>query len=347
MGECTRTGVFGRARFWYGLRMTPRPIRQLVCLALVLAAPGARPAPAAEAPASVQAKPQTVGLIIWGGGAKPEDADAAANDFTTSGLTSSVTPRTVFSTEVRGLKPGFHVAVLGACPADRAHALLKTIGPFHRGAYVRVVPLEGLVAELECPELTIALTPLPNEEKTEGGEDPESGEWKPLVTTQVKGVSAGKYRLRVTLTIVDESTSGEEDSRRWSAVVELRRGATLLESEELSRPVWAAVERFESSVEGVVLETSDMDSSCQTSDTWEGAKVRRLFTIGKGKLVTKVEEEPEFGLCPPNYEGSDERNARCLGKRYDALKPHCEGAESKERCDRAMQRYDAKHARCW
>jgi hypothetical protein len=332
-------------------------LRRVVCLALLLAAPGPQGGPAA-APAR---KPPAVGLVIWGGGPKPEDAQAAAAELDTSGLASSEPIRILSSSDVRGLPPGFQVAVLGACPRAQAEKLLEPLRLFRRHASVRYVPLEGAVAELQCPKLHVVMTPLPDEEAesedaaqaapaaevSQSDGEAAAEQWKPRVTVRVKAVAAGKFKLRVKVTEVDESSSGEEDTRRWSAVIELYRGKTLLSSEVLERPVWAVVERFESGTDGITLDTNDTDSNCGRGDIWDGAKVHRLFKIGRGEVVTKTKEDPDFGLCPPNPEGADPDMERVMFRRYNALEPYCKGPESKERCLRAMAKYDAKHPRGW
>lgn len=63
-------------------------------------------------------------------------------------------PVKLFSTEVRGLNPGFHIAVLGACSPTHGYAMLRRVRQFYPGVYVRAVPAEGEVAKLTCPRVT-------------------------------------------------------------------------------------------------------------------------------------------------------------------------------------------------
>lgn len=100
----------------------------------------------------------TARALIWGGGATPEVGAAAMTSFDAAAAQvkalldfSPGYPKLVESASVAGLKPGFHVVLLGLCAADDALmplGLLKSVEP---KAYARPVQLDGAAS---CPKPT-------------------------------------------------------------------------------------------------------------------------------------------------------------------------------------------------
>jgi hypothetical protein len=113
----------------------------LLTLVLLTAAP----APAASA------------AIVWGGGKTRADAERWAKSFTQAQppFASLFTlkpgfPKIVESGKVKGMKAGFHVVLLGVCPAAELEPRMKVFKAMYAGAYARKV--SGV--EAACPELT-------------------------------------------------------------------------------------------------------------------------------------------------------------------------------------------------
>jgi ankyrin repeat protein len=85
-------------------------------------------------------------VIIWGGGKRPAEAQkwlegwkAEAADYREWVKLAEGYPSVVESATVAGLKPGFHVALLGVCsPAQTRHAL-GVLKAFYPGVYARRV----------------------------------------------------------------------------------------------------------------------------------------------------------------------------------------------------------------
>jgi hypothetical protein len=100
----------------------------------------AEPAPA---PANVEAQ-----VLIWGGGRTPEEGRKALERFEAerAGLEAILSlgegyPRVIASDTLPGLKPGFHVVLLGACKPEEAQEPLETLQSFKQGVYARAVKL--------------------------------------------------------------------------------------------------------------------------------------------------------------------------------------------------------------
>ncbi len=132
-----------------------------VVLCLVLLAGGARAqdggvAAAPSEPAPAPEKPTgPLEVLVLGGGKTPEDAQAwmkrwASAEPVLRGLVvlAEGFPKVVQSDRVEGLKPGFHIVVLGFCGAaerEEPHMLIKSFFP---GTYAK--PVKG--QEAGCPE---------------------------------------------------------------------------------------------------------------------------------------------------------------------------------------------------
>ena len=94
---------------------------------------------------------QPAHLLILGGGKSPADAAAAKSKLR---VPKSVTPadgypRVVKSDDIQGLKPGFHIVVLGACAPDEWR--LDAMRTMFDGSYVRAI--EWKDGAVPCPKL--------------------------------------------------------------------------------------------------------------------------------------------------------------------------------------------------
>lgn len=94
--------------------------------------------------------------LIWGGGASADDAAAAMKTFETSQAKAMLTfapgfPKIVQSKDVKGLKAGFHIVLLGVCGAkDDTWLPLSVAKSVDEKVYVRGVEHDGATA---CPTL--------------------------------------------------------------------------------------------------------------------------------------------------------------------------------------------------
>ena len=93
--------------------------------------------------------------LIYGGGVRPQDADAALvrwkEDLAVLGdalLPSPGFPKIVRSDDVRGLKPGFFIVLLGVCDADEGALVAGVLQSLDAGAYTRPAPGSALA----CPK---------------------------------------------------------------------------------------------------------------------------------------------------------------------------------------------------
>lgn len=111
--------------------------------------------------------------LIWGGGTTPEAGAAAMKSFDAAAEQvkallelSPGYPKLVKSASVAGLKPGFHVVLLGLCAVDDAVVplgLLKSVEP---KAYARPVSLESAAT---CPKPAKGWTVKPAESVSADG----------------------------------------------------------------------------------------------------------------------------------------------------------------------------------
>jgi hypothetical protein len=93
--------------------------------------------------------------LIWGGGATPEAAATALKDFEGNGEAKQLFefaagyPKVVESKSIAGMKPGFHVVLLGVCGADESLLALSAFKSVQPQVYARQVQ----VSERNCPKL--------------------------------------------------------------------------------------------------------------------------------------------------------------------------------------------------
>src|SRR5689334_4054140 len=90
------------------------------------------------------AAPATSNAIIWTGAADPiaarEKLDAWAKDEATWSRRVKLAegyPRLVKSDELPGLKPGFHVVLLGICNAEKTRPRTRTLKDLYPATYWR------------------------------------------------------------------------------------------------------------------------------------------------------------------------------------------------------------------
>jgi len=138
--------------------MPARRIRLASLLSLLLLGLRATPATVASP------KPGPVmHLAILGGGTTREAADSVRAAY----LADTVlfrqipsTPSIVLSDSVRGLNPGFFIAVLGQCPDPiKIDILVKMVNAQHPGAYRKAIPLRSGFAMPPCPLVQPATSP--------------------------------------------------------------------------------------------------------------------------------------------------------------------------------------------
>ncbi len=93
--------------------------------------------------------------LIWGGGATPESATQALHIFESVEVAKAMFefptgyPRVVESASLAGLKPGFHVVLLGVCERADAAVLLPAFKAIEPAVYARTIT----ATERACPTL--------------------------------------------------------------------------------------------------------------------------------------------------------------------------------------------------
>jgi hypothetical protein len=94
--------------------------------------------------------------VVWAGGRSSEEAKQHRERWSVEApLAAGVValpgdaPRLVKSDDVPGLKPGFHVLLLGLCESAAAGAVLPLLQALYPGTYVR--PVRVPAAQLACP----------------------------------------------------------------------------------------------------------------------------------------------------------------------------------------------------
>jgi hypothetical protein len=156
-------------------------------------------------------------VLIWGGGKTPREAAALQAKLTAppGQLPSRMKlapgfPTTLESRTLSGLKPGFHIVLLGFCSKAEVGPVLAELKSLNPGAYARTVTVPEGPYESACPRLE----PWPKPEAPEViGALRKGAKVKPKQQVKVVGLSK-----------VDEATG------RFAALVELsgEEGATLV-----------------------------------------------------------------------------------------------------------------------
>jgi hypothetical protein len=301
----------------------------MMVLVFLLCASVAQAAP----PKKKKAKADTakrVTLVIWGGGKAPEDAERAVKDFTDRGFKSSTPPVRLFSTEVRGLNPGFHIAVLGACSPTHGYALLRRVRQFYPGVYVRAVPAEGEVAKLTCPRVT---TP-----KRKWYYEPSADEPAEITGSEELVVPGGTLKVEAQANI--ESNS-EFVAAQYSVTATLTKDGKTLDTWTHTQPDYSTVEDLTEDGKAVVLTARDGLSDCKGDTFYQVDLVTRRFSVKAGKIVVKEQTTgQESGLCGPNYEGSTPCSIARQSALYNAVRGECENA-TRDDCQKAIAEYEA------
>jgi hypothetical protein len=113
-----------------------------------------------------------VKVIIWGGGASAAEAEKElaawkSENEVLSGLVALAPgfPRVIESKTVPGLKPGFHVVLLGACTGSALDRPLHALQGLRKGVYARPGALPAAGA---CPTLQGGFEPLELERTKKG-----------------------------------------------------------------------------------------------------------------------------------------------------------------------------------
>src|SRR5690349_20739583 len=112
--------------------------------------------------AAAPVQPAAANAIIWAGGKTREEAQARLDGWPKDEARWSQSvrlkagfPKLVASDALPGLKPGFHVVLLGICNAEQARARTRTLKELYPEVYWR--PLTGPHDE-SCPELLCTAT---------------------------------------------------------------------------------------------------------------------------------------------------------------------------------------------
>lgn len=286
----------------------------------------ATPRPTAGAAGKKVDRRPRVNLLIWGGGKTPADAQAAVADFASRGFTSSESVATFLSTDVEGLKPGFHIAVLGACPRDRAFNRLWQLRTAYPDVYLRQVPMTPAITALRCPKFTVP---------ARDWFEKETGRDQGRERTATRSAMLGDKRLSVQVT-EGYDTNGEYESYDWDAVATLRRGSEVLGTWKESRGSFSQVEDLEVDGAALVFRASEAISSCVGSSFYEVIHVtRRLTILGDEVAVDAKVDRRESGLCGPDAEGADPCDFARQRLRYDGASTACANA-TREACDKAI-----------
>jgi hypothetical protein len=297
-------------------------------LAFLLCASSAQAAPPKKKTKADTAKRVT--LVIWGGGKTPADAERAVKDFTDRGFKSSAPPVRLFSSEVRGLNPGFHIAVLGACSPTHGYALLRRVRQFYPGVYVRAVPAEGEVAKLTCPRVT---TP-----RRQWYYEPSADEPAAITGSEELVTPGGTLKVAVEANI--ESNS-EYVVAEYSVTATLTKDGQTLDTWTHAQPDFATVEDLSEDGKAVVLKARDGQSDCKSDTFFQMDSVTRRFSVKAGKIVMKEQVTAhESGLCGPNYEGADPCSIARQTAQYNAARGACENA-TRDDCMKAIAEYEA------
>jgi hypothetical protein len=271
-----------------------------------------------------------VTLVIWGGGKTPADAELAAKDFTTRGFKSSAPPVQLFSSEVRGLNPGFHIAVLGACSKAQGYALLRRARQFYPAVYMRAVPSEGAVAKLACPDVTMP--------RRKWYYEPSSDEPAVITGSEEVVFPSGTLKVEVEATI---GSNSESVTASYSVKAQLTQGDTVLDEWTHSQPDYATVDELTLAGKSVVLTAHDARSDCKSDSFAEVKLVSRRLTVKGEKIVVKEQlTGRESELCSPDLEGAGRCMTESLMAKYNATRAACEDA-TREDCMKAIADYDA------
>jgi hypothetical protein len=272
-----------------------------------------------------------VSLVIWGGGKAPEDAERAIKDFSERGFSSSTPLVRLLSTEVRGLNPGFHIAVLGACSSEQGSSLLRRARQFYPGVYMRAVPAEGEVAKLSCPRVTMP--------KQQWYYEPSADE--PAVITGSEEVVLPAGTLEVSVEAHIESNS-EFVSASYSVTAKLTKDGQVLDEWTHTQPDYATISALSEDGKTVVLEARDALSDCKGDSFYDVEFVSRRFSVKAGKIVVKTQNTGrDSGLCGPNYEGENPCSIARQTDRYNAVRGACENA-TRDDCMKAIDEYEAE-----
>ncbi len=274
-----------------------------------------------------------VGLIIWSDGATDAAADQAIASWKSLGIVSSQPPVKLLSGGVSGLRPGFHVVVLGVCPVADGENLVRkihSVSKAAKGAYIRLVPLSAAIGHLTCPTIT-----LPKQSWSLDCDDTTH------VLTREVSIKDHAYTVRVRATVTG-SCNGESASSAWKATATLERGGRVIDKSSDGAPDWAKITALGSVGKSIVLESEDNSSSCATGTMFDSSSVRRIWSTKHGKLVLKsVVTDEQRGLCEPSHEGQSECQFASVYARFDAVKGSC--TKSAEACQKALDEYDDAH----
>lgn len=246
-------------------------------------APTLAPAPAPEPPKSV--------LLVWGGGKTAQEAEAAATDYRERSkdwaavlLLANDYPRVLKSDTVPGLKPGFHVVVLGVCEPGQGAELERIFDSLEPRTYSREVtwPVKG---ELPCPQL--------------------AEYWSFHDSAQVKSKQGD---LLVAAFSMDEA-EGDFEERGWLAVLTAydKKGKHLETRRETSTGNFSEIQQLEAKGGRVRVQERIVDPAChgaprfqESLRTWSARLGESGISVEPGTEKTLKEGPCEYPELGPN-----------------------------------------------
>ncbi len=218
---------------------------------------------------SVAFAAQPARALIWAGGATAEAGVEAFKSFEArkAELAEYVAlapgfPKLVESKTVTGLKPGFHVVLLGLCGEDVADERLAVLKLVEEKVYARRVQVE--VEALGCPSLS-------------GGWRLEASRTAGPMTTFVVGQPRGRF---VVLSVVNNAQGELSD---FNALEELCEGIVQREGPTLS-----------GDAESVVMEVKCSAPGCTTPDE---TTERVRFELKKQRIKVSRKSVFRKGVC--------------------------------------------------
>jgi len=253
-------------------------MRPLIVLAALLKATvslaQAAPAPAPDAPKHV--------LLVWGGGKTAAEGEAAAKDYRERALDWEKVlqlpkgyPRVMESSRVPGLKPGFHVAVLGVCKPEEGASLTAIIDALEPRAYGREVTWSE-PGPLPCPQLA--------EFWSFHGSALAKGKKGDLL------VAGFRYQEQM----------GDSEVRSWHLVLSAfdKRGKVLDSKMEFTGADFAEIERLEARGNKVVMQERQVNPACHGSPIFQvQRRTWRFHLDGQQVAVDSDERVVEEGDC--------------------------------------------------
>ncbi len=228
--------------------------------------------------AAAPAGPPAV-MLVWGGGATREAADAALKDYQKrfkpmrgALVPGDDFPRVLESATVPGMKPGFFVVALGVCAPGDADAPLAAYKGIEPNVYAREVTWP--VAEGSCPTV---------------GEH-----WTGPTIHRVK--KKGLELTGVLFSYQETMEGGEFENKGWWLLLHLRDGKGKVLETQLVFPEaeWSDLKSFDLKGNSLVVSDEYASPSCLMNSFYTAYKRSITFTID-GQEIGRGEKERKVG----------------------------------------------------